>query len=138
PVPICVPPPCAATANSCRPPNACSIPACRRLRRTAATTSARIEFRDAPAQGRIRQACHHVSCAPLPLDWTATRTFMTPSIRRKLEQLAERHQELELVLASAEVAGDAKRLRELSREHARLAPLSASLAAYDANLKALT
>ena len=50
---------------------------------------------------------------------------MTPSIRRKLEQLAERHQELELVLASAEVAGDARRLRELSREHARLAPLSA-------------
>lgn len=63
---------------------------------------------------------------------------MTPSIRRKLEQLAERHQELELVLASAEVAGDARRLRELSREHARLGPLSASLAAYDANLKALT
>ncbi len=62
---------------------------------------------------------------------------MTPSIRRKLEQLAERHQELELLLASAEVAGDARRLRELSREHARLGPLSASLAAYDANLKAL-
>ena len=62
---------------------------------------------------------------------------MTPSIRRKLEQLAERHQELEHLLASVEVLGDAKRLRDLSREHAQLAPLSESLAAYDANLKAL-
>ena len=63
---------------------------------------------------------------------------MTPSIRRKLEQLAERHQELEHLLASVEVLGDAKRMRDLSREHAQLAPLSESLAAYDANLKALT
>ncbi len=63
---------------------------------------------------------------------------MTPSIRRKLEQLAERHQELEHLLASADVLGDVKRLRDVSREHAQLAPLSDSLAAYDANLKALT
>ena len=51
---------------------------------------------------------------------------MTPSIRRKLEQLAERHQELERLLASAEVAGDAKRLREVSQEHAQLSPLTAT------------
>ena len=56
---------------------------------------------------------------------------MNPSIRRKLEQLAERHEELERLLASAEVAADARRLREVSLEHARLAPLTATLAAYD-------
>ena len=57
---------------------------------------------------------------------------MTPSIRRKLEQLAERHQELEHLLASSDVASDAKRLREMSQEHARLAPLTAMLGEYDA------
>ncbi|HET9032396.1 MAG TPA: peptide chain release factor 1 [Dokdonella sp.] len=62
---------------------------------------------------------------------------MTPSIRRKLEQLAERHQELEHLLASAEVVGDAKRLREVSREHAQLAPLSQALSDFDANVVAL-
>ncbi len=62
---------------------------------------------------------------------------MTPSIRRKLEQLAERHQELEHLLASADVAADAKRLRELSREHAQLAPLTATLASHDEAVRAL-
>ncbi len=62
---------------------------------------------------------------------------MTPSIRRKLEQLAERHQELEALMASAEVLGDAKRLREVSREHAQLGPLAETLAAYDETTKAL-
>jgi peptide chain release factor 1 len=56
---------------------------------------------------------------------------MQPTIRRKLEQLAERHEELERLLASAEVLADAKRLREVSREHAQLAPLAESLRAYD-------
>ncbi len=63
---------------------------------------------------------------------------MTPSIRRKLEQLAERHQELEHLLSSAEVLGDAKRLREVSREHAHLGPLTEALADFDANARALT
>ena len=62
---------------------------------------------------------------------------MTPSIRRKLEQLAERHQELEHLLSSAEVLGDAKRLREVSREHAHLGPLTETLADFDANASAL-
>jgi peptide chain release factor 1 len=62
---------------------------------------------------------------------------MTPSIRRKLEQLAERHQELEHLLSSAEVLGDVKRLRDVSREHAQLGPLSEALADYDANQGAL-
>lgn len=62
---------------------------------------------------------------------------MQPSIRRKLEQLSERHEELEHLLASPEVLGDAKRLREVSREHAQLAPLAGALRAYDANARAL-
>ncbi|MBX3691966.1 peptide chain release factor 1 [Dokdonella sp.] len=61
---------------------------------------------------------------------------MNPSIRRKLEQLAERHEELERLLSGADVAADAKRLRELSQEHARLAPLTATLAAYDTAVSA--
>ncbi len=56
---------------------------------------------------------------------------MQPTIRRKLEQLAERHEELEHLLASAEVLADAKRLREVSREHSQLTPLTESLRAYD-------
>ena len=62
---------------------------------------------------------------------------MTPSIRRKLEQLAERHQELEHLMASAEVLRDSKRLRDVSREHAQLGPLTESLAEFDANVRAL-
>jgi len=62
---------------------------------------------------------------------------MQPSIRRKLEQLSERHEELEHLLASPEVLGDAKRLREVSREHAQLGPLAGALRAYDANARAL-
>ncbi len=56
---------------------------------------------------------------------------MQASIRRKLEQLAERHEELEHLLASAEVLADAKRLRDISREHAQLTPLTESLRAWD-------
>jgi peptide chain release factor 1 len=62
---------------------------------------------------------------------------MQPSIRRKLEQLAERHQELEHMLASSEVLSDPKRLRDVSREHSQLAPLTAALRAYDENGSAL-
>ncbi len=56
---------------------------------------------------------------------------MLPTIRRRLEQLAERHQELERLLASPEVLADAARLREISREHARLTPLAAALHGWD-------
>jgi len=62
---------------------------------------------------------------------------MQPTIRRKLDQLAERHQELEHLLASAEVLSDPRRLRDLSREHAQLSPLTAALRAYDENDSAL-
>ncbi|MDR2012159.1 MAG: peptide chain release factor 1 [Rhodanobacter sp.] len=62
---------------------------------------------------------------------------MQPSIRRKLEQLSERHEELAHLLASAEVLADARRLRDVSREHAQLLPLADSLRAYDAAGSAL-
>jgi peptide chain release factor 1 len=62
---------------------------------------------------------------------------MQPTIRRKLEQLAERHEELEHMLASPEVLADAKRLRDVSREHAQLGPLTESLRAYDETGSAL-
>ncbi|MET0225100.1 MAG: peptide chain release factor 1 [Dokdonella sp.] len=62
---------------------------------------------------------------------------MQPSIRRKLEQLAERHEELEHMLASAEVLADAKRLRDVSREHSQLTPLTEALRAYDETGSAL-
>jgi peptide chain release factor 1 len=56
---------------------------------------------------------------------------MLPSIRRKLDTLAERHQEIGLMLAQPDVAGDTARFRDLSREYAQLEPISASLKAYD-------
>jgi len=62
---------------------------------------------------------------------------MLPSIRSRLERLAERHEELERLMASPEVLGDARRLRDVSREHAHLAPLAASLHAFDATGEAL-
>jgi peptide chain release factor 1 len=52
---------------------------------------------------------------------------MTPSIRRKLESLAERHEEIGLLLAQPDVLADNNRFRELSREYAQLEPVVASL-----------
>ncbi len=57
---------------------------------------------------------------------------MSPSIRRKLDALAERHEEVGLLLALPEVAADNKRFRELSREYAQLEPLTRALRDYDA------
>jgi peptide chain release factor 1 len=56
---------------------------------------------------------------------------MTPSIRRKLEALAERHEEVGLLLSQPEVLGDNSRFRELSREYAQLEPVTASLREHD-------
>lgn len=52
---------------------------------------------------------------------------MTPSIRRKLESLAERHEEIGLLLAQPDVLADNNRFRELSREYAQLEPVTNSL-----------
>ncbi|KGI77188.1 peptide chain release factor 1 [Oleiagrimonas soli] len=56
---------------------------------------------------------------------------MTPSIRRKLQTLAERHEEIGLLLAQPDVLDDAGRFRDLSREYAQLEPLKTALASYD-------
>ncbi|HWT17008.1 MAG TPA: peptide chain release factor 1 [Patescibacteria group bacterium] len=58
---------------------------------------------------------------------------MTPSIRRKLEALAERKVEVERLLAEPDVLANQKRFRELSREYAQLEPIADGLAALDAN-----
>ncbi len=62
---------------------------------------------------------------------------MTPSIRRKLEELAERREEVAALLAEADTLADAKRFRALSREYAQLEPLTNALAAHDAAAQAL-
>ena len=53
---------------------------------------------------------------------------MTPTLRRKLEALAERREELERLLADPGVIGDARRFRTLSREFAQLQPIATALA----------
>ena len=63
---------------------------------------------------------------------------MTPSIRRKLEELAERHQEVAMLMAQPEAVADANRFRDLSREYAQLEPLVSSLKSYDDTTKSLT
>ncbi len=52
---------------------------------------------------------------------------MTPSIRRKLEALAERHEEIGLLLSQPDVLADNTRFRELSQEYAQLEPVAHSL-----------
>ncbi len=56
---------------------------------------------------------------------------MTPSIRAKLEALAERHEEVGLLLAQPEVIGDGNRFRALSREYAQLEPVANALREHD-------
>ena len=53
---------------------------------------------------------------------------MLPTLRRKLEALAERRDELERLLADPGIAGDQSRFRSLSREFAQLEPLATALA----------
>ncbi|HET7930229.1 MAG TPA: peptide chain release factor 1 [Rhodanobacteraceae bacterium] len=54
---------------------------------------------------------------------------MTPHLRRRLEQLLERHQEIGLLLAEPGAADDATRFRELSREYAQTQDLADTFAA---------
>jgi peptide chain release factor 1 len=54
---------------------------------------------------------------------------MLPSLRRKLDLLAERREELERLLADPGVIGDAERFRNLSREFSQLEPVAVALAA---------
>jgi peptide chain release factor 1 len=62
---------------------------------------------------------------------------MTPSIRRKLEAIAERKEEVERLLAEPEVTANNQRYRELSREYAEIEPVALRLAEFDAAQKGL-
>jgi peptide chain release factor 1 len=53
---------------------------------------------------------------------------MTPTLRRKLEALAERREELERLLADPSVVADNTRFRELSREFSQLEPVANAMA----------
>ena len=53
---------------------------------------------------------------------------MTPTLRRKLEALAERREEVERLLSDPSVVADNKRFRDLSREFAQLEPVATALA----------
>jgi peptide chain release factor 1 len=52
---------------------------------------------------------------------------MSPALRRKLEALAERHEEVGRLLADAQVIADNGRFRALSREFSQLEPVTAAL-----------
>lgn len=54
--------------------------------------------------------------------------MMLPTLRRKLEALAERRDELERLLAEPSVIGDQNAFRKLSREFARLEPVARAIA----------
>ena len=56
---------------------------------------------------------------------------MTPSIRRKLEELKDRHHEVGVMLSDPDVISDNTRYRALSREYAGLEPASSALSAYE-------
>ena len=56
---------------------------------------------------------------------------MSPSIRRKLEALAERHEEVGRLLAEPDAMADPKRFRDLSREFAQLQPVVDALRGFD-------
>ncbi|HET7845591.1 MAG TPA: peptide chain release factor 1 [Xanthomonadales bacterium] len=62
---------------------------------------------------------------------------MTPSIRRKLDALVERQQEVALLLADAAVISDGDRFRDLSREFAQLEPVTGAVRDFDATRAAL-
>jgi len=55
---------------------------------------------------------------------------MTPSLRRKLEALAERHEEVGRLLSDPGVIADNTRYRTLSREYAQLDPVVKALSAH--------
>jgi peptide chain release factor 1 len=57
---------------------------------------------------------------------------MIAALRRKLEALAERHQEIGLLLGEAGAAADPARWKALNREYAQLQPLADALAAHAA------
>src|SRR5690606_31670658 len=76
-----------------------------------------------PCSTRWRACCRSTRRPP-----TTPPTAMLPTLRRKLEALAERRDELERLLAEPSVAADQAKSRALSREFAGLEPLATALA----------
>jgi len=56
---------------------------------------------------------------------------MSPSIRRKLDEMAERFEEVGQLMSEPEVINEQTRFRTLSKEYAQLEPLVGALAAFD-------
>ncbi len=63
--------------------------------------------------------------------------MLSPSIRRKLDTMVERQQEVSLLLADMQVISDNNRFRTLSKEYAQLTPASEALARFDSNQVAI-
>lgn len=63
--------------------------------------------------------------------------MMKASIQKKLETLAERHEEVSALLAEPEVIAQQSRFRELSKEYAQLGPLVSTFKRYQICLKGL-
>ena len=55
---------------------------------------------------------------------------MDPSFRAKIEQIADRHEELGAMLCEPEVVNDKPRFLKVSREHADLNPVAEAFARY--------
>ena len=55
---------------------------------------------------------------------------MKESLRLRLDQLSDRHEELTALLADVEVISDNKRFRQLSREHSDLEEITAVWSQY--------
>src|SRR5690606_21769180 len=111
-----------ATANLRAPPRRCF------RRRVVTTTPAPVSV----ARLSLSQPAHWCGLPrsllrPRPTP-RADDDPMTPTLRRKLEALAERREELERLLADPGVIGDAKRFRTLSREFSQLEPIATALA----------
>jgi peptide chain release factor 1 len=57
--------------------------------------------------------------------------MLSPKLLRKLEQLAERHEEVGRLLSDPDVIGNNTRFRELSQEYAQLDPVTSGLSSYN-------
>lgn len=60
---------------------------------------------------------------------------MKPSIQKKLQALAERHEELGALLSDAEIINDQNRFREFSKEYSQLEPITNAFKRYQNCLK---
>ncbi|MGD8909109.1 MAG: peptide chain release factor 1 [Chromatiales bacterium] len=58
---------------------------------------------------------------------------MKPSLRDKLDKIAERYEEITALLADPEIQGDQRQFRELGREYAQLEPIVAAYRRYTAS-----